>query len=129
MTTITFRLKGGTGSGNFGHSGRPGKIGGSSGGGASPMAGHGGFGHKITVSTAPEHPLDAKKIEAGKQAITQRFQSLGAKNITFKKNDDGSFDVWAQSKGSNKAKFTKNRVMPDGKVYLTENGKPTVRII
>lgn len=34
MTKITFRLKGGTGSGNFGHAGRPGKIGGSSGGGA-----------------------------------------------------------------------------------------------
>lgn len=35
MTTITFRFKGGSGSGNFGHEGRPGKIGGSSGGGSS----------------------------------------------------------------------------------------------
>lgn len=33
MITLTFRLKGGAGSGNFGHSGRPGKVGGSSGGG------------------------------------------------------------------------------------------------
>lgn len=33
MITVTFRFKGGTRSGNFGHAGRPGKIGGSSGGG------------------------------------------------------------------------------------------------
>lgn len=32
MITITFRFKGGAGSGNHGHSGRPGKIGGSAGG-------------------------------------------------------------------------------------------------
>lgn len=35
MITLTFRLKGGTGSGNYGHSGRPGKIGGSMGDGSS----------------------------------------------------------------------------------------------
>lgn len=114
MTKITFRLKGGSGSGNFGHDGRPGKLGGSSGGGSSGGA-----------------SADSSKgaVDAGKQAITQRFQALGAKNITFKKNDDGSFDVWAQSKGSKKPSFSGNRVMPDGKVYLVKNGKPTVRII
>lgn len=39
MTTITFRLKGGSGSGNFGHQGRPGEVGGSSGGGRSSTLG------------------------------------------------------------------------------------------
>lgn len=45
---LTFRLKGGAGSGNFGHAGRPGKVGGSASGS--------GIGTRKRYNTASGHP-------------------------------------------------------------------------
>lgn len=60
MNVILTRLKGGTGSGNHGHSGRPGKVGGSSGGGV--VGGHTGAGDDVPAGGMVHSPQDMLNV-------------------------------------------------------------------
>lgn len=95
------KLKGGQGSGHHGHSGRPGKVGGSSGSGGSSSA----------PSTKPKGSLST-----GFSNIRTRLEALGAKAVSFKKQKDGTYAVFAISRGGSKERDTKYRVHENGDV-------------
>lgn len=111
-------LKGGTGSGNHGHSGRPGHVGGSAGGGHSSVMAKGldnvsvaaGIVKDVPGSTSERDGLQLTRIKTPRENLTAVRNHLSKQGFTQTKGsyntpDDGRAhfrDEWEKGAGSDK---------------------------
>lgn len=109
LNDLLLTLKGGSGSGNHGHAGIPGKRGGSA-----PSRSGNSF-----SKSSPGMP--ARSQSEAKAFATERMASLGYK-AKFEKTKDGKLRV-IDASNPKKPKPTKWHVLPDGRVVRINKGR------
>ena len=129
MTYINISIKGGPGSGNWGHIGRPGKRGGSSprGAGLSPTSGKDWL-QRYEKRTGREHPTAAAERKRQAEAERKRLAKKKVRRTSYMKPDSyENYDAYELRKNSKK-KIKRSALKHKGRVLVNKAGDAVINV-
>jgi len=129
MTLINISIKGGPGSGNWGHRGIPGKVGGSSprGAGMSPTSGKDWL-QRYEKKTGREHPTAAAERERQAAAERKRLAKKKVRRTSYVKPDSyENYDAY-ELRNKSKKKIKRSALKHKGRVMVNTSGDAIINV-